>query len=58
MPKSFGNLMKFFTEDILNDFTKEHLADWNSLDKNDQKILTKIMSQEAAQVIKSHYGIR
>lgn len=58
MPKGFGNLMKLFTEDILNDFTKDHLADWNSLDKNDQKILTKVMSQEAAQVIKSHYGIR
>lgn len=57
MPKAFGKLMKFFTEDILNDFVKEHLAEWNGLEKANQKIVTKLMTQEAAKVIKNHYGI-
>lgn len=58
MPKQFGVLIKLFTEDILNDFTKDNLAEWNGLEKGNQKLVTKIMTQEAAKVIKSHYGIR
>ncbi len=58
MPKAFGKLMKLFTEDILNDFCKEHLAEWNALEKASQKAVTKFMSSSAGQVIKSHYGIR
>lgn len=58
MPKAFGKLMKFFTSDIMNDFVKEHLAEWNDMEKGNQKIITKIMSQKAAEIIKLHYGIR
>lgn len=58
MPKAFGKLMKLFTEDILNDFYKEHFEEWNSFEKSNQKMVTKIMTQAASAVIKKHYGIR
>lgn len=58
MPKAFGKLIKLFNEDIFNDFCKEHLAEWNALEKANQKLVTKQMTAEASHVIKSHYGIR
>lgn len=58
MPKAFGKLIKLFTEDILNDFIKDNMVEWNSLEKATQKIITKIMTQEASKVIRTHYNIR
>jgi Rnl2 family RNA ligase len=58
MPKEFGRLIKLFTEDILNDFYKEHLAEWNALEKASQKAVTKFMTSLASKTIKLHYGVR
>lgn len=58
MPKAFGKLIKLFTEDILNDFYKEHQEEWNSLEKGNQKLVTKNMTQLASATIKQHYSIR
>lgn len=58
MPKAFGSLIKLYTEDILNDFIKENMAEWNSLEKGNQKLITKKMTSEASAVIKTHYGMR
>lgn len=58
MPRAFGQVIKLFTTDVLEDFTKEHLKEWNGLEKANQKILTKLMTQEATKVIKSHYNVR
>lgn len=58
MPKDFGKLIKLFTEDILNDFVKDHMADWNGLEKANQKLVTKGMNGLASNVIKAHYNIR
>lgn len=57
MPKDFGRLIKLFTMDILNDFIKEY-KEWNSLEKVNQKLVTKEVSSLAIKVIKDHYGIR
>lgn len=57
MPKDFGRLIKLFTVDILNDFIKEY-KEWNSLEKVNQKLVTKEVNSLAVKVIKDHYGIR
>lgn len=57
MPKDFGRLIKLFTMDILNDFIKEY-KEWNSLEKVNQKLVTKEVNSLAVKVIKDHYGIR
>ncbi len=57
MPKDFGRLIKLFTRDILNDFIKEY-KEWNSLEKVNQKLVTKEVNSLAVKVIKDHYGIR
>lgn len=57
MPKDFGRLIKLFTMDILNDFIKEY-KEWNSLEKVNQKLVTKEVSSLTIKVIKDHYGIR
>lgn len=57
IPKEFGKLIKLFTEDILNDFIKENMSKWNSLEKDSQKLIKKIMTADAVSVIKSHYHI-
>jgi Rnl2 family RNA ligase len=58
MPKEFGKLMKLFTADILNDFYKEHLDEWNSLEKGNQRMVTNSMTKAASAVIKQHFGVR
>lgn len=57
MPKDFGRLIKLLTMDILNDFIKEY-KEWNSLEKVNQKLVTKEVNSLAVKVIKDHYGIR
>ena len=57
MPKDFGRLIKLFTIDILNDFIKEY-KEWNSLEKVNQKLVTKEVNSLAVKIIKDHYGIR
>lgn len=57
MPKDFGKLIKLFTSDILNDFMKEY-KEWNSLEKVNQKLVTKEVNSLVIKVIKDHYGIR
>lgn len=58
MPQDFGKCIKLYTQDILNDFIKEHELEWNSLEKSNQKMVTKIMNQTASSVIKQHYCVR
>lgn len=57
MPRGFGNLIKLFTEDILNDFVKDNMSLWNDMEKATQKVITKAMTQKASVVIKQHYGM-
>jgi hypothetical protein len=43
--KEFGKLIQLFSKDILNDFFKDYLDDYNGLAKKEQKQLTRKLSQ-------------
>ena len=52
IPKDIGKLIGLFSRDILEDFLKEHSADYNAIEKNEQKILNKHVNEQAVKVIK------
>jgi Rnl2 family RNA ligase len=57
MPHDFGRCMKLFSEDVLKDFTKDYIKQWNSIEKTNQKIITKEMSNKIKNIIKQYYNI-
>jgi len=57
MPKDLGKLIGLFSKDILDDFIKESSADYNNLEKPEQKILNKEINQMATTLIKKTYKI-
>lgn len=50
--KSFGEILGNFTKDALDDFMKEHGREYESLEKQEQKIINKKMSQLCVSCIK------
>lgn len=50
----FGYLMKKFTEDIMKDFLKDEEQTFNSLSKEERKVIQKRMSTEAANILRQN----
>ena len=53
--KEFGKLIYLFSQDILDDFYKDHLKAYTALEKKEQKQLTKQMNKSAAVLIRSNF---
>jgi Rnl2 family RNA ligase len=53
--KDFGKIMGLFTKDILEDFSKDEEDAFNKLDKNERKIVNKIVGQNAAKLIRGNF---
>lgn len=51
--KSFGEIMGNLTKDALADFLKEHQAEYDALDKNEQKIINRAINKASADLIKT-----
>lgn len=51
-PKQTGKTIGFFAKDALEDFMKDHENDWNKMEKQHQKVITKILNKEAANLVK------
>jgi Rnl2 family RNA ligase len=54
-PKDTGKLIGMLSKDVLDDFLKEHLEQYNCLEKNEQKILNKHVNSRSTSLIKSVY---
>ena len=52
IPKDIGKLIGLFSRDILEDFLKEYSADYNAIEKNEQRVLNKHVNELAVKVIK------
>jgi len=53
--KDFGKLMKLYTADVWEDFEKDNKEDFEALDKDEQKRITKSLSSFAADLIREHF---
>lgn len=51
-PKQTGKTIGLLAKDALEDFVKDHENDWNNVQKEHQKVLTKILNKEAVTVVK------
>ena len=55
VPKDTGKLIGLFSKDILEDFLKEHTAEYDAIEKNEQKILNRYVNSLATELIKKVY---
>jgi len=53
--KEFGKLIQLFSKDILDDFFKDYLDEYNGLAKKEQKQLTRKLSQKSAELIRLNF---
>lgn len=53
--KEFGKLIQLFSKDILNEFFKDHIEEYNGLEKKEQKQLTRKLSQKCAELIRLNF---
>ena len=53
--KEFGKLIQLFSKDILADFFKDHIEEYNGLAKKEQKQLTRKLSQQCAELIRHNF---
>ncbi|MEA3360911.1 MAG: RNA ligase family protein [Thermodesulfobacteriota bacterium] len=53
--KEFGKLIQLFSKDILDDFFKDHIEEYNGLEKKEQKQLTRKLSQKCAELIRLNF---
>jgi len=53
--KEFGKLIQLFSKDILDDFFKDYLEEYNGLEKKEQKQLTRKLSQKSAELIRLNF---
>ncbi len=53
--KEFGQLIQLFSKDILEDFFKDHIEEYNGLAKKEQKQLTRNLSQKCAELIRLNF---
>lgn len=51
-PKQTGKTIGLLAKDALEDFVKDHENDWGNTEKQHQKVMTKILNREAANVVK------
>lgn len=55
VPKDFGKIMGLFSHDVFEDFLKEHSGAFASLEKSEQKLLTKELNKFATALVKKVY---
>ncbi|MDO9566528.1 MAG: RNA ligase family protein [Candidatus Desulfaltia sp.] len=53
--KEFGKLTQLFSKDILDDFFKDYLEEYNGLAKKEQKQSTRKLSQKCAELIRLNF---
>lgn len=53
--KEFGKLIQLFSKDILDEFFKDHIEEYNRLEKKEQKQLTRKLSQKCAELIRLNF---
>jgi len=53
--KDFGVLMKEYSNDVLTDYSKEFEDELSTLSKDDQKIITKWLAKESANLIRPRF---
>ena len=53
--KEFGQLIQLFSKDVLEDFFKDHIKEYNGLAKKEQKQLTRKLSQKCAELIRLNF---
>ncbi len=53
--KEFGKLIQLFSKDILDEFFKDHIEEYNGLEKKEQKLLTRKLSQKCAELIRHNF---
>ncbi|MCQ2252934.1 MAG: RNA ligase, Rnl2 family [Bacteroidales bacterium] len=58
MPRDLGKLIGMLSKDILDDFLKEHSADYYALEKPEQKLLNKEINQQAQKLVKTIYKLQ
>lgn len=54
-PKLMGKIIGLFAQDVLTDFMKEHSEIFVSLEKEEQKVLTKHLNKVSIQLIKEEF---
>lgn len=55
MPRDFGKLIGLMSKDVFDDFMKQFEDDYNALDKEEQKVLTKKISKWVSALVKKVY---
>jgi Rnl2 family RNA ligase len=50
--KDMGKILGMFANDVLDDFVKEHGDEMEKLDKNEQKMVTKVINKPAVDLVK------
>jgi Rnl2 family RNA ligase len=53
--KEFGKLIQLFSKDVLEDFFKDYLEEYDGLEKKEQKQLTRKLSQQCAELIRLNF---
>ncbi|MDR1860573.1 MAG: RNA ligase, Rnl2 family [Bacteroidales bacterium] len=56
LPRDMGKLIGLFSKDIIEDFLKEHNAEYIELDKNEQKLFNKFANKQAISLIKQSFN--
>jgi Rnl2 family RNA ligase len=56
IPKEISKLIALFSQDILEDFLKEHSGEYAAIEKNEQRIFNKHVSGMAIKMIKEVYA--
>ncbi len=54
-PKIMGKLLGLFAQDALTDFMKEHRCEFEALEKEERKLITKRLNHWATQLIKEEF---
>lgn len=53
--KEFGKLIQLFSKDILGEFFKDHIEEYNGLEKKEQKQLTRRLSQKCTELLRLNF---
>ena len=53
--KEFGKLIQLLSKDVLEDFFKDHIEEYDGLEKKERKQLTRKLSQRCAELIRRNF---
>lgn len=53
--KDIGKVLSMYSNDVVEDFSKDYGNEFNALEKKDQKQVTRIISKDAVEMIKKHF---